>query len=85
MGNRNNLTAVRYTHVSMHTCVLLLLLFFVFTPAGFHFTSIVFFSVYRPDTDVTSSLHDRVDKLEKHLRYVRPRIGLVGHSSPALT
>lgn len=27
-------------------------------------------SPYRPDTDVTASLHDQVDKLEKHLRYV---------------
>lgn len=25
---------------------------------------------YRPETDITASLHDKVDKLEKHLRYV---------------
>lgn len=24
----------------------------------------------RPDTDATASLHDQVDKLEKHLRYI---------------
>lgn len=27
------------------------------------------FFVYRPETGVTASLHDQVDKLEKHLRY----------------
>lgn len=30
----------------------------------------VFYHPYRPDTDITASLHDQVDKLEKHLRYV---------------
>lgn len=27
-------------------------------------------SSYRPETDITASLHDQVDKLEKHLRYI---------------
>ncbi|XP_035535019.1 neuroblastoma-amplified sequence [Morone saxatilis] len=31
---------------------------------------VMFLSSYRPDTDITASLHDKVDKLEKHLSVV---------------
>lgn len=29
----------------------------------------MFLLFYRPETNITASLHDQVDKLEKHLRY----------------